>query len=81
MCVCVCSIQQAFGHENVHVLQGGFPRWVAEGFPVEDGDFKPPFEVRSRSEGSSGIVLHYAKLTQTTTSSLAPTQSPSSIHP
>jgi thiosulfate/3-mercaptopyruvate sulfurtransferase len=28
---------RAMGHEEVYVLDGGFPAWVAAGFPVEEG--------------------------------------------
>ncbi len=28
---------RAMGHEEVYVLDGGFPAWVAGGFPVEEG--------------------------------------------
>ena len=29
---------QAMGHTNVQVLDGGFPKWVTEGKPVEATD-------------------------------------------
>lgn len=35
----------SFGHENVSILDGGFPRWKAEGHEVEYGS-PAPFEVR-----------------------------------
>ena len=28
---------RAFGHENVSVLDGGLPKWLAEGYPTESG--------------------------------------------
>ena len=33
---------KAMGHKNVSVLDGGFPKWVKDGLPVEscDRDFK-----------------------------------------
>jgi thiosulfate/3-mercaptopyruvate sulfurtransferase len=32
---------KAFGARNVHILDGGFPAWVAAGLPVEDGAPRP----------------------------------------
>src|SRR5581483_8150079 len=32
---------RVFGHERVAVLDGGFPRWRAEGRPVEAGEARP----------------------------------------
>lgn len=34
---------RAFGHEKSSVLDGGLPRWEAEGFPIEA---KPPVRAR-----------------------------------
>lgn len=34
---------RAFGHEKSSVLDGGLPRWEAEGFPIED---KPPAQAK-----------------------------------
>ena len=33
---------KAMGHSNVKVLDGGLPKWIKDGFPVEscDRDFK-----------------------------------------
>ncbi|CAN0035796.1 unnamed protein product, partial [Hapterophycus canaliculatus] len=42
---------RTFGHEAVHVLDGGFPAWEAAGGSVEQGDVKP---VSTRP--SSGLV-------------------------
>ena len=28
---------RAFGHERVSILDGGFPKWRAEGYPIETG--------------------------------------------
>ncbi len=33
---------RAFGHDAVAVLDGGFPKWKAEGRAVESGEAKPP---------------------------------------
>jgi thiosulfate/3-mercaptopyruvate sulfurtransferase len=33
---------RAFGHDAVAVLDGGFPKWKAEGRPLEPGEAKPP---------------------------------------
>ncbi|KAH7921144.1 Rhodanese-like protein [Leucogyrophana mollusca] len=37
---------RAFGHTNSSILDGGLPRWEAEGFPVEA---EPPVDARSSS--------------------------------
>jgi thiosulfate/3-mercaptopyruvate sulfurtransferase len=42
---------RVFGHDRVAVLDGGFPRWRAEGRPVESGEPAPvprPFTARYR---------------------------------
>ena len=31
---------RAFGHEQVSILDGGFPKWLAEGYPIESGPEK-----------------------------------------
>ena len=44
---------RVFGHDGVAVLEGGFPRWRAEGRPVESGATAPPprvFSARFRPE-------------------------------
>ena len=33
---------RAFGHSNSSVLDGGLPRWEAEGFPIENEQDAPP---------------------------------------
>ena len=33
---------RAFGHDAVAVLDGGLPKWKAEGRPLESGEAKPP---------------------------------------
>ncbi|HSK40937.1 MAG TPA: 3-mercaptopyruvate sulfurtransferase [Arenibaculum sp.] len=33
---------RVFGHENVSVLDGGLPKWLAEARPVESGEPTPP---------------------------------------
>jgi len=32
---------RACGHEDVSVLNGGLPKWIADGHPVEDGPVRP----------------------------------------
>lgn len=42
---------RAFGHHQVAVLDGGFPKWLAEGRPVESGDAAPhPAEFRAAAK-------------------------------
>src|SRR5262245_16857076 len=44
---------RVFGHDRVAVLDGGFPKWKAEGRPVESGAVAPPprrFTARLRPE-------------------------------
>ena len=44
---------RVFGHERVWVLDGGFPRWRAEGWPIEPGLTTPvprPFAARHHPE-------------------------------
>jgi len=44
---------RVFGHDRVAVLDGGFPKWKAEGRPVESGSVTPPlrrFTARLRPE-------------------------------
>ena len=36
---------QVFGHDDVAVLDGGLPKWKAEGRPLEDG---PPIKPQER---------------------------------
>lgn len=40
----VC-VHKAFGHTSARVLDGGLPRWIAEGHPVDDGPYKPSHKV------------------------------------
>ncbi len=43
-----------FGARNVHVLDGGFPAWRAEGRPTESGVAQPaPATFRARLQGSA----------------------------
>jgi thiosulfate/3-mercaptopyruvate sulfurtransferase len=35
---------RAFGHRDVAVLDGGLPKWLAEGKPTEDGESRPTGE-------------------------------------
>lgn len=50
---------RAMGHEHVRVLDGGLPRWIGEGRPVEKGSApaRPPgsFEARLRPELVFGL--------------------------
>lgn len=36
---------RAFGHSNSSVLDGGLPRWEAEGYPIENEQNAPPEEI------------------------------------
>lgn len=57
---------RVFGHERVHVLDGGFPAWKAAGLPVESGPFTapppadPPFRSQYRAAwvADRQAVLH-----------------------
>eukprot|EP00752_Nemacystus_decipiens_P012179 g10797.t1 len=42
---------RTFGHERVHILDGGFPAWEASGGSVEQGDVEP-----ASTRPSSGLV-------------------------
>jgi hypothetical protein len=33
-----CLHTQSFGHEKAGILDGGLPRWEAEGLPIETGE-------------------------------------------
>lgn len=46
---------RAMGHEDVAVLDGGLPKWIAEGRPVEDGA-PPPRERHFTSRYSNDLV-------------------------
>ncbi|CAD6581557.1 MAG: hypothetical protein CYPHOPRED_001606 [Cyphobasidiales sp. Tagirdzhanova-0007] len=35
---------KAFAHRKVSVLDGGLPRWIAEGLPIEESEFSQPFK-------------------------------------
>ncbi|KAF7437045.1 hypothetical protein PC9H_003879 [Pleurotus ostreatus] len=35
---------RTFGHTNSSVIDGGIPRWLAEGFPIEQGEPQPTHE-------------------------------------
>ncbi|ORX37307.1 Rhodanese-like domain-containing protein [Kockovaella imperatae] len=52
---------KAFGHENVSVLDGGLPRWIAEGNDVELGDVPNHGEVEytGATEPEPGFVRAY----------------------
>ena len=46
---------KVFGHEKVSVLDGGFPKWVAEGRAVEDG-INTPEPATFRADKTAGLV-------------------------
>ncbi len=41
--------KKVFGHERVRVLDGGFPAWLAAGFPVEKGEEVPRLPTQYRA--------------------------------
>lgn len=49
---------RVFGAKNVQVLDGGFPKWIADGFPVETGHARPRAGVRFEPEPDSGAVAY-----------------------
>lgn len=57
---------RVFGHERVAVLDGGFPKWQAEGRPLTAGSSMPtprPFTVRYRAERVTSLEQVRANLT------------------
>ncbi|MBX3480152.1 MAG: 3-mercaptopyruvate sulfurtransferase [Caulobacter sp.] len=46
---------RAMGHEDVAVLDGGLPKWIAEGRPIEDG-VPPPRERHFTTRYSNDLV-------------------------
>lgn len=52
---------RAMGHEDVAVLDGGLPKWIAEGRPVEDG-VPPPRERHFTSRYSNDLVRDKAQV-------------------
>ena len=42
---------RAFGHERVSILDGGFPKWCAEGYPIELGP-----ESKTKVEGTRFVA-------------------------
>jgi thiosulfate/3-mercaptopyruvate sulfurtransferase len=49
---------RVFGHDAVAVLDGGLPRWRAEGRPLQSGDARPPrrrFTARMRPDLVAGL--------------------------
>lgn len=64
---------KAFGHSDVRVLQGGLPRWVSEGLPVEKGDFRQPFEATTYPvpELDSSLIRSYEEIVGNTKKELS----------
>lgn len=57
---------RVFGHDKVAVLDGGLPKWLAEGRPVESGPARPQpavFTARFRPELVRGLEEVRAELT------------------
>jgi thiosulfate/3-mercaptopyruvate sulfurtransferase len=64
---------KSFGHANAVVLDGGLPKWLSEGFPVETGPAKPiqshgfsarlnPSNVKSLNDVASAIKTGSAQI-------------------
>ncbi|MFZ0014281.1 MAG: sulfurtransferase [Acidimicrobiia bacterium] len=49
---------RSIGHEDVQVLDGGFPAWVAEGGKVETGVVTPRRGTYPAPDGFTGVVTH-----------------------
>ncbi|MEO1282441.1 MAG: 3-mercaptopyruvate sulfurtransferase [Pseudomonadota bacterium] len=47
---------RAMGHSDVRVLNGGFPKWLAEDRPVEDGPANPRSPVHFTPQVNHGLV-------------------------
>jgi thiosulfate/3-mercaptopyruvate sulfurtransferase len=47
---------RVFGHDDVAILDGGFPKWKAEGRPVEDGPPRQPPERHFTAQFQSMMV-------------------------
>lgn len=45
-----------FGHERVFVLDGGLPKWLAQGHPVEQGRAPAPTAAQYRATLRSGLL-------------------------
>ena len=43
-----------FGHDNAAVLDGGLPKWLREGRPVQDGEAPPPIPAEFRPDLRAG---------------------------
>lgn len=52
---------RAMGHEDVVVLDGGLPKWIAEGRPVEDG-VPPPRERHFTTRYANDLVRDQAQV-------------------
>ena len=51
-----------YGHERVSVLDGGFPKWEAEGRPVETGPVTPEAIVYDLPEADMARVRNYQQM-------------------
>jgi thiosulfate/3-mercaptopyruvate sulfurtransferase len=51
-----------FGHQRVAVLDGGLPRWRAEGRPLEQGEVSPPAAVFTARSIPAGAVRDLASV-------------------
>ncbi|MBI1408023.1 MAG: 3-mercaptopyruvate sulfurtransferase [Caulobacter sp.] len=52
---------RAMGHEDVAVLDGGLPKWIAEGRPIEDG-VPPPRERHFTTRYNNDLVRDLAQV-------------------
>jgi thiosulfate/3-mercaptopyruvate sulfurtransferase len=58
---------RVFGHDNVAVLDGGLPKWRAEGRPLESGAVEPrprPFTARFRPELVRSVTQMKSNVTE-----------------
>src|SRR5438045_1989936 len=53
---------RVFGHDDVAILDGGFPKWKAEGRPVEEGLPKKPQERHFTAQLRSMMVREKAEV-------------------
>lgn len=59
---------RSFGHEKSSILDGGLPRWIADGFAVDSGSssvfqvpktkYPPPSSVKSTIRSGSFLMSH-----------------------
>lgn len=50
---------QAFGHENVSVLNGGLPKWIKDGYPTESTEPKVEPATYQVPEINQNLVWNY----------------------